>query len=106
MAAIRGRHFVSAAAAAAGPPVRSGPAPNCEYEKIRLIGKGTYGRVYLARNRHQPLNSQQFVMKEVAVDTHRDFSKLLSEVQVLMRCGDGHPNVCRYVMPFSFFFFF
>jgi len=37
-----------------------------------------------------------YVIKEIQIKEKSDFRKLMNEVEILIKCGDGHPNVCRY----------
>ena len=64
-----------------------------KYERLDLIGSGTFGRAWLVR---RVTTGREYVMKELKVSglTERDRAHAATEVQALARCR--HVNVIRY----------
>ena len=63
------------------------------YQKLELIGSGTFGRVWLV----EALKSRKrYVIKEIQVSglTQKEREQTLTEVSVLARCK--HVNIVRY----------
>jgi NIMA (never in mitosis gene a)-related kinase len=64
-----------------------------DFERLRLVGKGSFGEAFLVRSR---LDGRQYVMKIAALGKGERMRRALSEVDILIKCGDGHRNVCAY----------
>jgi len=64
-----------------------------KYERVDLIGSGTFGRAWLVR---RVTTGREYVLKEIKVSglTERDRGHAATEVQALSRCR--HINVIRY----------
>ena len=64
-----------------------------KYERLDLIGSGTFGRAWLVR---RVTSGRRYVLKEVKVSglTERERGQTATEVQALARCR--HVNVIRY----------
>jgi len=64
-----------------------------KYDRVDLIGSGTFGRAWLVR---RTTTGRQYVLKEVKVSelSERDRGQATTEVQALSRCR--HINVIRY----------
>lgn len=64
-----------------------------QYEKVNLIGSGSFGKVWLVRHN---ATGKRCVIKEVSVAnmTEKGRTQTLTEVEVLARCR--HINVVRY----------
>ncbi|KAI9344843.1 hypothetical protein DFJ73DRAFT_960902, partial [Zopfochytrium polystomum] len=64
-----------------------------DFEEVRVLGKGAFGKVWCARNR---LDGVQYAVKTVRLRGHRpgDLEKILREVKVQARLS--HANVVRY----------
>jgi len=63
------------------------------YERVNLIGSGTFGRAWLVR---RVTTGRQFVLKEMKMSglTERERSQAVTEVEALARCR--FVNVIRY----------
>ena len=63
------------------------------YERLKLIGAGTFGQVWLVR---QYGTSKNYVVKEVRTDglKEKELAQVMTEVETLDRCR--HSNVIRY----------
>jgi len=64
-----------------------------KYDRVDLIGSGTFGRAWLVR---RVTTGREYVMKELKVSglTERDRGHAATEVEALSRCR--HINVTRY----------
>ena len=64
-----------------------------KYQKLSVIGSGTFGRVWLVRHTQ---TGRKYVLKEVAVSRleERERRQALTEVTVLARCR--HVNIVKY----------
>jgi NIMA (never in mitosis gene a)-related kinase len=67
------------------------------YEKIRIVGRGAYGTVYLCRRR---VDNYLVIIKQIPVEemTKEERQSALNEVTVLSRFK--HPNIIRYFESF------
>lgn len=68
-----------------------------DYEKIRIVGRGAYGTVYLCRRR---LDNYLVIIKQIPVEemTIEERHSALNEVHVLSKFK--HPNIIRYFNSF------
>lgn len=72
-----------------------------DYEKIRLIGKGSFAAVYKVR--HASLGyvrALKVCSEEIEDENDRSWQTFLNECKVLLRIGNGgHPNIVRIYQP-------
>eukprot|EP01062_Namystynia_karyoxenos_P033764 TRINITY_DN247_c4_g1_i1.p1 TRINITY_DN247_c4_g1~~TRINITY_DN247_c4_g1_i1.p1 ORF type:complete len:530 (+),score=74.40 TRINITY_DN247_c4_g1_i1:114-1592(+) len=77
----------------------SGPqsAAADRYERVRLLGQGSYGKVYLVRERR---SGETLVMKVISLAglSKKDRAESLREAETLQKIS--HPNIIRYVESF------
>lgn len=68
-----------------------------DYEKIRIVGRGAYGTVYLCR---RLVDNYLVIIKQIPVEemTKEERQSALNEVTVLSRFK--HPNIIRYFHSF------
>lgn len=64
-----------------------------DYERIKGVGRGAFGTVYLCRNR---TDNRQVIIKEIPVDQLSTFDRqsTINEVKVLAMLH--HPNIIEY----------
>lgn len=62
-----------------------------KYDKVKVIGRGTFGQVWLAEDRR---TRRQVVIKQIQVSHGDDTDQYLNEVRILSRLH--HVNVIRY----------
>ena len=53
-----------------------------KYERIRLLGSGTYGKAWLVRNR---VSRKLFVIKEIKVAKKKELEEALTEAELLSK---------------------
>eukprot|EP00088_Acartia_fossae_P033316 TRINITY_DN3409_c0_g1_i4.p1 TRINITY_DN3409_c0_g1~~TRINITY_DN3409_c0_g1_i4.p1 ORF type:complete len:329 (-),score=47.86 TRINITY_DN3409_c0_g1_i4:194-1180(-) len=65
-----------------------------KYEKLRILGRGTFGEAWLVQSR---VSKRHYVLKEMNTGGWEDADKdkSLNEVNILSRCN--HLNIIRYV---------
>ena len=61
------------------------------YERLRLLGKGTYGKAWLVQER---ASKAPFVMKEIRVQNQKEMDEALAEAEVLSRVD--HVNIIKF----------
>ncbi|XP_076453647.1 uncharacterized protein LOC143288875 [Babylonia areolata] len=68
-----------------------------EYEKLRLLGSGSYGKAWLVRCRSK---KKQAVLKEIKLDSlsDKEMEQALLEVKILAKCR--HVNIISYCEAF------
>jgi cyclin-dependent kinase 10 len=61
-----------------------------KFEKLCVIGEGTYGKVYRVRSKH---TDEQFALKKLKIEKEKDGIPVTSlrELRILKRCS--HPNI-------------
>eukprot|EP00048_Salpingoeca_helianthica_P017567 m.237882 g.237882 ORF g.237882 m.237882 type:complete len:523 (+) comp21461_c0_seq1:196-1764(+) len=62
-----------------------------KYNKLRVLGSGTYGRAWLVKEKE---TQQQFVMKEIKVANKRELEEAKTEAELLSKFD--HPNIIKY----------
>ena len=65
------------------------------YERVRILGAGTYGKAWLVREKK---SQQLFVMKEIKVSNKRELEEAKTEGELLRKFA--HPHIIRYVCVF------
>ena len=66
---------------------------NDDYEKKSLLGRGSYGKVFLVEEKE---TRKRFTMKIVDIANENDIEDLIHEVNFLKKLGSSHPNIPRY----------
>ena len=66
--------------------------PNLQYTKIKKIGQGASGYVYLARNSH---TGQKVAIKQMTLAAQPRKELLLNEIMVMKNVH--HPNIVNYI---------
>ena len=61
------------------------------YERLKLLGKGSYGKAWLAQER---ATKALFVIKEIRCSNHKEFEEALAEAEVLSKVD--HVNIIKY----------
>jgi NIMA (never in mitosis gene a)-related kinase 1/4/5 len=61
-----------------------------QYEKLKMLGKGTYGKAWLVKDR---ISGQQYVLKEIKVNNQQEVDEALSEAEVLSKVD--HLNITK-----------
>ena len=72
-----------------------------EYEKLRMLGKGSFASVYKVRHHDLGYIRAIKVSNEVIDDENdRAYKTFLNECRVLLKIGNGcHPNIVRIYQP-------
>ncbi|KAJ3140116.1 Protein kinase [Physocladia obscura] len=68
--------------------------PNLLYRKVKKVGEGASGKVYLSRNLHDP-SAPTVAVKEMALNKQPRKDLLLNEILIMKECM--HPNIVQYV---------
>jgi serine/threonine protein kinase len=63
-----------------------------KYERVRILGSGTYGRAWLVKEKK---SQQQFVMKEIKVSNKRELDEAKTEAELLSKFD--HPHIIKCV---------
>ncbi len=61
-----------------------------KYDKVRILGSGTYGRAWLVKLRK---SGEPFVMKEIKVANKRELDEAKTEGDLLRQLT--HPNIIK-----------
>ena len=74
---------------------------NDEYEKLQILGQGSFATIWKVRHRKFEYVRALKVSKEVIPDENdAAYQKFLNECKVLLRIGNGcHPNIVRIYQP-------
>ena len=77
------------------------PSINDEYEKLQILGQGSFATIWKVRHRKFEYVRALKVSKEVIPDENdAAYQKFLNECKVLLRIGNGcHPNIVRVYQP-------
>ena len=77
------------------------PSINDEYEKLQILGQGSFATIWKVRHRKFEYVRALKVSKEVIPDENdAAYQKFLNECKVLLRIGNGcHPNIVRIYQP-------
>ena len=70
-----------------------------EFSSLRLIGKGSYGEVYLAKSQ---FNSKQYVLKRIKLDSLSEKEKRTAAQEARLLSELVHPNIVSYKDSFHF----
>ncbi|KAJ3072076.1 Protein kinase [Podochytrium sp. JEL0797] len=68
--------------------------PNLIYRKVKKVGEGASGKVYLSRNIKDP-NAPVVAVKEMALSKQPRKDLLLNEILIMKE--SSHPNIVKYV---------
>lgn len=63
-----------------------------KYKKIKMLGKGSFGKVYLVRNM---INDQDFVMKEIYIGDMEEKNVLQMFLEAKILEVLRHPNIIK-----------
>jgi NIMA (never in mitosis gene a)-related kinase 1/4/5 len=61
------------------------------FEKLRLLGKGVRGKVFLVKDR---LSGQEFAAKQIRCEFQREIEDAMREAELLRSLE--HPNIIRF----------
>ncbi len=77
------------------------PSINDEYEKLMLIGQGSFANIWKVRHKQLDYVRALKVSKEVvANERDKAYLQFLKECKVLLKIGNGgHPNIVRIYQP-------
>ena len=64
-----------------------------DYERIRVLGKGAFGEVWLCRHRHLKGNDEFVAIKGVSIQTECQGATAAREMAILSELS--HPNIVR-----------
>lgn len=64
------------------------------YNLIEEIGRGAYGKVYLARK-----NGKEYAVKIIEIEKEQDYETNSKEIEILSRIE--HPNIINYFEAFK-----
>jgi len=67
-----------------------------EYIILKEIGKGSYGKVYLAQEKHAPESAKKLVIKEIDLRHASQKDRMASRQEALILKHIKHPNVIAY----------
>ena len=70
-----------------------------EFSSLRLIGKGSYGEVYLAKSQ---VDSKQYVLKKIKLDSLSEKEKRTAAQEARLLSELSHPNIVSYKDSFHF----
>ena len=68
------------------------------YERIRMLGKGSYGKAWLVQDRN---SREHFVIKEIRVQNQKEMDEALAEAEVLSKLH--HINIIKFDQLRSFY---
>ena len=66
--------------------------PYYEYYKIKLLGEGSFGKVFLAKNKKLNMNFAMKIIKKAFSDIQED-EKIMNEINILRKLD--HPNILK-----------
>ncbi|KAJ3207867.1 Protein kinase [Entophlyctis luteolus] len=68
--------------------------PNLLFRKVKKVGEGASGKVYLSRNIHDP-SAPTVAIKEMSLAKQPRKDLLLNEILIMKECV--HPNIVKYI---------
>ncbi len=60
------------------------------YQKLKLLGKGSFGKVWLVQNK---ILGKQFAMKVIDKSPYFDVNQIINEINILKKLD--HPNILK-----------
>ena len=82
------------------PPIKPDININETFKKVRIIGEGGFGKVYLIKSR---TSQREFALKEIKLkESKLQINIILGEVNILQKLD--HPNIISFNFMFLFIF--